>query len=26
LNDARDARAEVIQVDAFGPEAFRTLR
>ena len=26
LNDARDARDEVIQVDAFGPEAFRTLR
>jgi acyl-CoA dehydrogenase len=26
LNDARDARDEVIQVDAFDPETFKTLR
>ena len=26
LNDARDARDEVIQVDAFDPEIFKTLR
>lgn len=26
LNDARDARDEVIQVDAFDPETFKSLR
>ena len=25
LNEARDARDEVIQVDAFDPEVYRTL-